>query len=436
MGNLNPLGFSTNRGLIDSGTSLLKLNRAPGPLCGSNPCTTELKRYAAQAVDVLSKTASWADSQVMINALLGQQSFTLGVAKGVGENLLTSAYELVKLINMLALAEYHEARHAPTFLQRLKSSSLLMINPIVGINAIAFAHLSGVDEKAAEAYRERQALFDLVAAVFRSPGEFFGKAADAAVANYNAFIGHMKSSTLSGNYKAGVMFGHVLLDILSIIGGVTGIAKLAASSPRMLAMVGRLQRLVTRTAATAEAEAAAALARAPKAVSSAKSPAQLGAGALSQTKKAEIVAIEKGKRPPPSDYLPKQYLDEHLAQFDDGASRFMSEANLKQYGPAQRDGTSFVMPKAEADALLTRAAGDKTVMTEALGLKKDFFDTDKLVRVDIPKPRELNLRVPSGNEAGANEFWIPGGKLPTGANEAIVDLGGVPAGKWVTTPID
>jgi len=34
----------------------------------------------------------------------------------------------------------------------------------------------------------------------------------------------------------------------------------------------------------------------------------------------------------------------------------------------------------------------------------------------------LNLRIPSGNEAGANSHWIPGGKTDGGVLEAITDL--------------
>lgn len=34
----------------------------------------------------------------------------------------------------------------------------------------------------------------------------------------------------------------------------------------------------------------------------------------------------------------------------------------------------------------------------------------------------LNLRIPSGNEAGANSHWIPGGKTDGGVPEAITDL--------------
>ena len=57
-------------------------------------------------------------------------------------------------------------------------------------------------------------------------------------------------------------------------------------------------------------------------------------------------------------------------------------------------------------------------------------------RIDIPNPRELNLRMPSGNEAGANEFWIPGGKLPTGNLEAVIDADNISPSQYTVTPID
>ena len=44
-----------------------------------------------------------------------------------------------------------------------------------------------------------------------------------------------------------------------------------------------------------------------------------------------------------------------------------------------------------------------------------------MLRIDIPYDEKLNLRIPSGNEAGANSQWIPGGKLPAGGREAVID---------------
>ena len=55
----------------------------------------------------------------------------------------------------------------------------------------------------------------------------------------------------------------------------------------------------------------------------------------------------------------------------------------------------------------------------------------ELVRIDIPDTKASNIRVPSGNEAGANVEWIPGGELPTGQREAVVDQ--LAAGSYTET---
>jgi hypothetical protein len=142
---------------------------------------------------------------------------------------------------------------------------------------------------------------------------------------------------------------------------------------------------------------------------------------LSAEKRDEILAMGKGTRPDPSEYLSPEYIEHHLDKFHDGATRFMPANNLDKYGIAQRDGTSFVMPKNEADALMAATHGDPRALEKALGLHEGFLDSKKLVRIDISHPDDFNLRIPSGNEAGANEQWIPGGLLPDGAAEAVVD---------------
>lgn len=156
---------------------------------------------------------------------------------------------------------------------------------------------------------------------------------------------------------------------------------------------------------------------------------------LSQAAMDKIVATPKGSRPDPSSYLPADYIEGHLAKFDRGATRFMTRGNLDKYGIAQRDGTSFVMTRAEADAMLKSTGGDKRAMEQALGLPDKFLDTNELVRVDVPNPRTMNLRLPSGNEAGANDLWIPGGRLPTGNVEAVIDAGRLSPGSYSTTPL-
>ncbi|MFG6207929.1 RHS repeat-associated core domain-containing protein [Pseudomonas retamae] len=156
---------------------------------------------------------------------------------------------------------------------------------------------------------------------------------------------------------------------------------------------------------------------------------------LTQSQIDEIIATPKGMRPDPSSYLSADYISNHLSQFDGGATRFMTQNNLDRYGIGQRDGTSFVMPRSEADRLLASANGDSSVLESSLGLEPGFLSNNQLLRVDITNPRELGLRIPSGNEAGANDLWIPGGKLPNGNSEAIVDAKGPIAPKLEISPL-
>ncbi|WP_204806105.1 hypothetical protein [Mycobacterium riyadhense] len=156
---------------------------------------------------------------------------------------------------------------------------------------------------------------------------------------------------------------------------------------------------------------------------------------LSPETRDDIIATPKGSRPDPSEYLSPEYIEQHLDRFADGATRFMPESNLEKYGIAQRDGTSFVIPKSEADAMIEATRGNPRAMEAELGLPEGFLDSNNLVRVDIAHPREFNLRIPSGNEAGANDQWIPGGVLPNRTPEAVVDGGNIPLDGYTVTDI-
>ncbi|KQX05411.1 MULTISPECIES: hypothetical protein [unclassified Leifsonia] len=148
----------------------------------------------------------------------------------------------------------------------------------------------------------------------------------------------------------------------------------------------------------------------------------------------EIISMDKGTRPDPETYLPPEYIRQHLDQFEDGGTRFMTQSNLDKYGIAQRDGTAFVMPKSEVDELVRQTNGNPRAMEQALGLPEGFFDNGA-VRVDIPPTPGDGLRMPSGNEAGANPQWVPGGKLPGGFSEAVIDAGDLGPGDYSTSTI-
>jgi len=147
-------------------------------------------------------------------------------------------------------------------------------------------------------------------------------------------------------------------------------------------------------------------------------------------KMKEVQAMAKVDRPNPSTYLPQSYIDAHEAKFAGGASRFMTKTNLDKYGPGQRDGTSFVMPSSEADALMAKAMGDQGALADSLGLPREMLEGNELMRVDFANPEELGLRIPSGTEAGANDLWLAGGKLPDGSSEAVIDVGGVSSSRY------
>ena len=136
-----------------------------------------------------------------------------------------------------------------------------------------------------------------------------------------------------------------------------------------------------------------------------------------------ILDTPKGQRPEPIDYIPAARMTEHAKAFENGGSRFTLQSSLDKYGLGQRDGTTFIMTKSEADQILAKSNGDPRKLEQALGLPEGQLDNAELVRVDFNAEamKDLDMRMPSGNEAGANELWLPGGLLPTGLNEAIID---------------
>ena len=104
-----------------------------------------------------------------------------------------------------------------------------------------------------------------------------------------------------------------------------------------------------------------------------------------------------------------------MEKFSDGVSKITWGVNRAEIGPP---GGHFVMPKHVADDIVIKSGGDIKKIESLLGLNPgDLGDTP--VRIDIYNP--TGLRMPSGNEPGANEFWLPGGKTSGGIPEAVID---------------
>ncbi|MBL4613288.1 MAG: hypothetical protein JKY27_00210, partial [Magnetovibrio sp.] len=79
------------------------------------------------------------------------------------------------------------------------------------------------------------------------------------------------------------------------------------------------------------------------------------------------------------------------------------------------------IPKSEFDSIVIGAKGDLSIVKRRLGLKSGQLTSGNTVAAYIEPSDMKNLRVSSGNEAGASSKWLPGGKTIGGASEAIID---------------
>eukprot|EP00828_Plagiopyla_frontata_P014789 TRINITY_DN1927_c0_g1_i8.p2 TRINITY_DN1927_c0_g1~~TRINITY_DN1927_c0_g1_i8.p2 ORF type:complete len:440 (-),score=55.90 TRINITY_DN1927_c0_g1_i8:85-1404(-) len=162
---------------------------------------------------------------------------------------------------------------------------------------------------------------------------------------------------------------------------------------------------------------------------------------LDKLKVDEIVSIPKGSRPEPSTYLSKEYMDIHLSQFDDGLSVIQTEWAYGRYSETNGfvgvpdDNTLFVLPKKYCNEVVFRANGDISIIEKELGFPKGYFsDGGGLVRIDVDDVTGLNLRIPNGNETGANSLWLPGGYTSGNVPEAISDI--IPLNKTTISRIN
>ena len=218
--------------------------------------------------------------------------------------------------------------------------------------------------------------------------------------------------------------------------GMVGKAGEAAEVAGDLSKAGKLAEGAGE-AANVGAKAGDATSAGAKAADVVENPALKDAGAgasattkcpyLSEAKSDAIVNLGKGNRPDPSTYLPKTYIDSHLNQFQGGSVKIVKDLAYPDIGPP--GGSTFVLPKQFADDVLAKANGDPAKLEQLLSLKPGDLGANPL-RIDIPAPS--GLKMASGNEAGANADWIPGGFTKGGVPEAVIDS--VPHGQYTSAP--
>ena len=85
------------------------------------------------------------------------------------------------------------------------------------------------------------------------------------------------------------------------------------------------------------------------------------------------------------------------------------------------DGSLFVMVEDEASAILESNQYDMARVCRALGMPETAWQGHRVFLVNVPTTALRNLRVPSGNEMGVDNTWIPGGVHRNGFKQAVID---------------
>ncbi|MBA3603817.1 MAG: hypothetical protein H0W50_09310 [Parachlamydiaceae bacterium] len=130
---------------------------------------------------------------------------------------------------------------------------------------------------------------------------------------------------------------------------------------------------------------------------------------------SKVFSIPHLDRPNPATYLDDNYILKHLEKFEGGVTKITPSEPFGNIGPPS--GT-FVLPKKFADELIEKSQGKVEELEKLLGLTPGYLGK-KPYRIDVASPS--GLRVPNGNELGANEFWLPGGFTSGGVPEATVN---------------
>ena len=128
-----------------------------------------------------------------------------------------------------------------------------------------------------------------------------------------------------------------------------------------------------------------------------------------------VLSIPKEDRPIVEKVYSSEYIKAHKQQFENGAARF------QKFQPSENwnggivggdDGTSFWLSKEHADIIEKVANGDNRLYEIILGLDEGYLEDGPLYRLDVTPEvvAEKGISIPSGREAGANDWWRPTGR--------------------------
>ena len=142
-----------------------------------------------------------------------------------------------------------------------------------------------------------------------------------------------------------------------------------------------------------------------------------------------VLSMSKNNRPNVEYVYTPEYIKAHKQQFENGAARFQKFQPSENWNGGivgGSDGTSFWLSKEHADIIEKVADGDNRLYEIILGFDEGYLEDGPLYRLDVTPEvvAEKGISIPSGKEAGANDWWRPTGRtfpgdIPEGVMEDI-----------------
>ncbi|GEM_PF-2470626 len=138
----------------------------------------------------------------------------------------------------------------------------------------------------------------------------------------------------------------------------------------------------------------------------------------------DILDIPKPNRPKPSTYLRSNSLNTHKQLFDSEGGAFLVVKSWIEGGsfnefPIRK----YVMLNSDMSDAITKYRTSRNIsdLEDALGYRSgDLSGLDDEIFVFYVKNDKYKFEMPNGNEIGANNLWIPGGKTSGGYREAVI----------------
>lgn len=212
--------------------------------------THEDHRVSA-AVEGVRRTEDISILTRLARELLGPKCFSAGVAFGLLKSAVDDALDLLELIRLFVLADMYDRVYGERGWRPQVGAAMWLPMHDTALDAGAWLAVSAgliEREELEAAHREVKALMEDLRRVLSDPVTYLGKLPEQLARRFGdmwkRYEAHVKDGALESQFKAGVIIGELLFEVLTIVIGIAtaaGIAaKLATKAPHLLKAARRL----------------------------------------------------------------------------------------------------------------------------------------------------------------------------------------------------